>query len=217
MHRPTLLRVTLEAGSPLLPRLQALGFLLVRGVHVLALDVADLLRAPGAAADGALRMVPLAAARSLVSEDELMDALEQAYGRAARLDPATPENLSGEERRSLFLEAEDLDEQLSVCALEGESLVGICPVHTGEDERERELGAVGVIAGWGERHTEVSLAMIRAVAEVVEVRGVERLVAEVDADAPFSVHTYAALPGRVTESLVSLMYVPKWDAAGTEG
>ena len=216
-HRPSVLRVTVESGSALLPHLHALGFLFVRGVYVLALQVADLVRAPAAAADQALRLVLPAEARALASEGEIMAAWEEAYGRGARLDPATPDALSEEERRSLFLGYEDLDTELSVCAFEDDKLVGICPVHVGNAERERELGAVGVAAGWEERNTEMSHAMIRAVAERAEARGVERLLAEVDADAPYSVHTYAALPGRVVESLVSLMYVPRWGVAELAG
>ena len=38
----------------------------------------------------------------------------------------------------------------------------------------------------------------------------KRLQVEVDSDAPWGLYAFADLPGRVNESLVSLMFVPKW-------
>lgn len=214
-HRPSVMRVTVASASPLLPHLRRLGFLSVRGVHILELQVADLLEAAGSSHDGAFHLLPLEEARPLVPDDDLMTVWEQAYARAARLDLATPEMLFAEERRSLFLGDEDLDTALSICAFSGDSLVGICPVYSGDDEREREIGTTGVADGWEGRHVEASLAMIRGAAARAQAEGVELLVAEVDADAPYIVHTYAALPGKVVESLESLMYVPQWDDSGT--
>lgn len=52
--------------------------------------------------------------------------------------------------------------------------------------------------------------MLRDVADRAASNGVVRILAEVDADAPSSVYVFADLAGQVVESLVSLMYVPKW-------
>lgn len=207
--QPLLLRVTLE-DEKLLAALQELGFLLARGVYVVSIEVSDLLRSPKVEVLTPLRLTSLQEATALVSEDELTAVWTDAYGRAARLDPATLEELTGDERRALLLGDEELNADLSVCAFLDERLVGVCPVYGGSGELERELGAVGVAAPWLERHSEISLAMLRDVADRAAGAGVSRILAEVDADAPSSVYIFADLPGRVVESLVSLMYVPKW-------
>lgn len=208
--QPLLLRVTLEEDTELLPALQELGFLLARSVYVVAIKVPDLLSSPNVGAPKALRLISLKEATALVSEDELTAVWTDAYGRAARLDPATLGELTGDERRALFLGDEELDADLSVCAFLDERLVGVCPVYGGSGGMERELGTVGVAAPWLDLHPEISLAMLRDVADRAASEGVARLLAEVDADAPMSVYVFADLPGRVVESLVSLMYVPKW-------
>jgi len=209
-HRPLLLRVTLGQDSDLLPHLQKLGFLFARGVYVVAFEVPDLLGTTEESSPAALRLVSLDEASALTSEEELMAVWAEAYGRSARLDPATLDALSAQEQRALFLGNEDLDWELSVCAFAGGELVGVCPAYRGSDDLERELGAVGVAASWLEGQSVISLAMVRSVAGRVTGRGVERLVAEVDADAPSSVYTFAELSGRLVESLVSLMYAPNW-------
>ena len=208
--QPLLLRVTLEEDTELLPALQELGFLLARGVYVVAIEVPDLVSSPNVGAPKALRLISLKEATALVSEDELTAVWTDAYGRAARLDPATLGELTGDERRALFLGDEELDADLSVCAFLDERLVGVCPVYGGSGGMERELGTVGVAAPWLDLHPEISLAMLRDVADRAASEGVARLLAEVDADAPMSVYVFADLPGRVVESLVSLMYVPRW-------
>lgn len=208
--QPLLLRVTVEEDTELLPALQGLGFLLARGVYVVAIDVPDLLSSPDEGVPKSLRLISLKDATALVSEDELAAVWADAYGSAARLDPATLGELTSEERRALFLGDEGLDADLSVCAFLDERLVGVCPIYGGSGDLERELGTVGVAAPWLERHSEISLAMLRDVADRAAIIGIARILAEVDADSPSSVYVFADLPGRVVESLVSLMYVPQW-------
>lgn len=135
--QPLLLRVTLEEDTELLPALQELGFLLARGVYVVAIEVPDLVSSPNVGAPKALRLISLKEATALASEDELTAVWTDAYGRAARLDPATLGELTGDERRALFLGDEELDADLSVCAFLDERLVGVCPGL----RRERGYGA----------------------------------------------------------------------------
>jgi len=216
-YRPLLLRVTVGQDSDLLPHLQKLGFLFARGVYVVAFEVPDLLGAAEEESLAALRLVSLGEAAALAAEEELMAVWAEAYGRSARLDPATLGVLSAEELRALFLGDEDMDWDLSVCAFAGGELVGVCPAYRGSGDVERELGAVGVAASWLEWQSVISVAMVRSVAGRAAGRGVERVVAEVDADAPSSVYAFAELPGRVVESLVSLMYTPNWVVAPVGG
>src|SRR5690625_1037601 len=209
-RQPLLLRVTLEQDAHLLPLLQELGFLFARGVHLVAIDVPTLLGSPVRALPGHLRMRSLNESTALVSTDDLTAVWAEAYGRAARLDPATLGELTVEELHALFPGDQDLDAHLTVCAFEGDQLVGVCPVYRGDDDLVCELGTVGVADPWVAMESEISMAMLGAMARRAASMGVERLIAEVDADAPSSVYLYADVPGRVLESLISLMYVPKW-------
>ena len=214
-HEPLLLRVTLDSGAALLPHLRDLGFLDARGVHVVNFAISDLLNEEEGVSAGKApeaRLVSLAEAVRLAGEAALIEVWAAAYGRAARLDPATPHVLPAAELRDLLLGDEDLDVHLSVCVLASERLVGVCPIYRSPgDPLQVELGTVGVGAGESEQHQAVSSLLLRAAAERAAEMGVERLVAEVDADAPESVYLFAGLPGRVSESLVSLMYVPRWN------
>lgn len=210
---PLMLRVTLESGSPLLPPLRRLGFLDTRTVFVVGFDVPGILRmsAPLAAdAHPRVRLVSLAQALEAVSEEALTALWLEVYGRTARLDPATPHQISTKEQHEMFLGDGELDRSVSVCALEGERLVGICPAYRTNDPLGIELGSVGVGSGSLERHQELSVAMVRSAASRAATTGVRRMSVEVDSDAPWGLYAVADLPGRVVESLVSLMYVPKW-------
>lgn len=209
-QQPLLFRVTIEHDAHLLPLLQELGFLFARGVHLVAIDVPTLLRSPVRALPGHLRMRSLNESTALVSTDDLTAVWAEAYGRAARLDPATLGELTVEELHALFPGDQDLDAHLTVCAFEGNQLVGVCPVYRGDDDLVCELGTVGVADPWVAMESEISMAMLGAMARRAASMGVQRLIVEVDADAPSSVYLYADVPGRVLESLISLMYVPKW-------
>lgn len=213
-HDPLLLRVTLDADARLLSSLREQGFLDARGVHLVSIEVLDLLdygSGLGVDAGAAIDMVSLAEATHILEEKALVKVWLEAYGRAARLDPVTAGALSEVELRDLFLVDEDLNTDVTVCAVEGERLVGVCPVYRTNEPLQMELGTVGVGDSELRRHQAVSLAMLRNAAERAAGRGVERFIAEVDADAPDTVYLFAELPSRVTESLVSLMYVPNWN------
>ncbi len=213
-HDPLVLRVTLDMGVSLTPHLRKLGFLDARGVHVVTFGVSDVLGREVRGSGAQLRLVSLSEALAAVGEQELLEVWTEAYGRAARLDPATPSALVASELRDLFLGEDGLATRMSVCAFFEDRLVGVCPAYRSGDALEVELGAVGVRSDALDRHTEISLAMVHDVAERAARQGVRRLIAEVDADAPLAVYPFADLPGRVTESLQSLMYVPRW-AVGT--
>src|SRR5690606_416529 len=149
-HDPLLLRVTLDSRAALLPHLRDLGFLDVRGVYVVTFATSDLFdQEPGSSIDTAsgVRLVSLSEAVRLVGEAALVEVWAAAYGRAARLDPATPHALPEAELRDLFLGDEDLDSDVSVCALASQRLVGVCPVYRSGDPLQVELGPVGVGAG----------------------------------------------------------------------
>src|SRR5690625_1074431 len=207
--QPLVIRATLE-DEKLLVVLQELGFLLTRGVYVVAIEVSKLSPSSEEEVHTPLHLTSLREATALTSARELTAVWADAYAHAARLDPATLKELTDDERHSLFLGDEDLDADLSTCAFLDRQLIGACPVYRAGGELERELGEVGVAAPWQERHTEISLSMLRYAADHAAKNGVTRFLAEVDADAPSSVYLFADLPGRVVESLVSLMYVPKW-------
>lgn len=216
VHDPLLLRVTVEASDPLLAHLRRLGLLDARGVHVVRFAVPDLrgrALVSRSALGSAVRLVSLEEALVEVPPAALVEAWATAYGRAARLDPATPEELTEEELHDQFFGDADLDTDLSVCALTEGRLVGLCPVYRSEDRLEVELGTVGALAEMSERRLGVSRAMLRDVARRAADQGIELMCAEVDADLPESVYLFAEMPGRVVESLVSLMYVPRWAAA----
>src|SRR5690606_3188977 len=119
---------------------------------------------------------------------------------------------SVEERRALLPGDPRQDAHLPEGAHDAAQLACVCPAYRAGDSVERGSGTVGVAAPWLKRHVGISLAMVRSAAGRASSRGVERLLAEVDADAPESVYLFADLPGRVVESLVSLMYVPEWSA-----
>ena len=135
------------------------------------------------------------------------------YGRTARLDPATPDMLRAKEQNELFLGDPDMDANVSVCAVAGGQPVGLCLAYRGTDPLEMEFGPVGVGSDVVDRHQEISLSMVRSAAGRAAELGVKLMQAEVDSDAHWGLYPFADLPGRVVESLVSLMYVPKWSLA----
>lgn len=210
-YDPLLLRVTLDSGSPFLSPLRQLGFLDTRNVYVVGFRIPELLQVEDASAYlPSIRLVSLAEALVTTSEEALTELWLEIYGHAARIDPATPHQLSATELHDLFLGDGNLDHSVSVCAFDGERLVGICPAYETGAAQDMELGTVGVETKSMGRHQEISLAMLRSASRRAANKGIERFSLEVDSDSHWSLYPSADLPGQVEEVLVSLMYVPKW-------
>lgn len=218
-HDPLVMRVTLVHDSPLVAPLQKVGFHLSRSVLVVEFDVQELLAQPpvsDARAGQQLQLVSLREALDLSSEEELLDLWLDVYGQTAHLDPVSKGLLSAEEWRELFLGDASLDSGASVCVFTDGRPIGICPVYLGSAPAEMELGTVGVGTRFMDLHREASLLMVTDVARRVAPLGVKRLLVEVDSDAPWGLYAFADLPGRVVETLASLMLVPRWDAGDGE-
>lgn len=212
-YDPLLLRVTLESDSPFLSPLRRLGFLDTRNVYIVGFWILQLLQEEEEVAVDyipSIRLVSLEEALATASEKALTELWLEVYGHTARIDPATPHQLSAPELQDLFLGDENLDRSVSVCAFDGERLVGICPAYETGAAQEMELGTVGVETKSMGRHQEISLAMLRSAARRAANKGMERFSLEVDSDSHWSLYPSADLSGQVEEVLVSLMYVPKW-------
>lgn len=205
-------RTTIDATSAAGQVLKQIGFLAARSVLVLNIDVDELLEfdLESSSPYVNMRMVPMRKAVTMLSNAELANAWIQVYSQSARLDPATPELLGTKELISISLGDPDLDRDASIAAFVGDRLVGICPVYNVGLPDEVELGVVGSIEKSADFDSAISLALLRAVAERVKPRGIRHLIAEVDTDSWYAVHTFARIPGKVGEELTSYMYVPRW-------
>lgn len=210
-----LLRVTLDERSVLLPFLKRSGFLETRRVYepVLPLDgpIPEFGERLATIAGRPVRVLGLSEARARVGEEALVRLFWEVYGRVARLDAATPERLTEQERTSLVVGDEDLEWRATTCAFFGERLVGLCSVYRGEAREELELGPFGVAEASLAHHEEVTLAMLRAsIVRAMEL-GASRLRAEIDSDDSRTLLTCAALPFRTDRVAVSLVFAPRWE------
>lgn len=208
---PLLLRATLDQGSNVLPRLRRIGFLECRRVFVVSLLVDEVDLNPRVQeVGGDIEVVSLADARLRARDVVLENLFLEVYSRVSRLDPATPERLTAEERQGLFLGDTDLDRIISSVAFRGERPIGLCAAYQGERQAELELGATGVCSEELREHHWLTIAMLKRTLSRAKDAGARAVVAEVDSDDPWSLYVFADLPCHLNGQSMSLVYLPRW-------
>lgn len=159
-----LLRVTLDEHSMLLPHLKRCGLLETRRVYepVLPLDEPTPEREHRLESFSVrhVQLLGVSEAHTLVGEESLERLFWEVYARVARLDPATPERLSEEERTALALGNEALEWHTTTCAFVGSHLAGICCIYRSEAVEELEIGPIGVAGAERPHHHQIAVAML---------------------------------------------------------